>query len=131
MPRWTRLDLAIIDDEGYITAVDRKKDMIKTGGENVASRGVEEALYWLPGVSEVALGGLSHPRWIEAVTAIVVCKPGQVLTETQVNRPLPQIAPKKPDQDLRKLAPVIPDSSGIHHQAPRGSCIPGQAYAIQ
>ena len=78
MPRWTRLDLAVIDDEGYITAVDGKKDMIKTGGENVASRGVEEALYWLPGVSEVALGGLSHPRWIEAVTAIVVCKPGQV-----------------------------------------------------
>lgn len=64
--------------------MDRKKDMIKTGGENVASRGVEEALYRLPGVSEVALVGLPHPRWIEAVTAIVVCKPGQVLTETQV-----------------------------------------------
>jgi fatty-acyl-CoA synthase len=38
-------DLATIDDEGYITVVDRKKDMIKTGGENVASREVEEAVY--------------------------------------------------------------------------------------
>ena len=44
-------DLATIDDEGYITVVDRKKDMIKTGGENVASREVEEALYQLAGRS--------------------------------------------------------------------------------
>ncbi|MEO7244022.1 MAG: acyl-CoA synthetase, partial [Rubrivivax sp.] len=56
--------------------VDRKKDMIKTGGENVASREVEEAIYRLPGVSEVAVVGLPHPRWVEAVVAIVVAKPG-------------------------------------------------------
>ena len=42
-------DLATIDDEGYLTVVDRKKDMIKTGGENVASREVEEAIYRSPG----------------------------------------------------------------------------------
>jgi fatty-acyl-CoA synthase len=77
-------DLATIDDEGYITVVDRKKDMIKTGGENVASREVEEALYRLDGVSEVAVVGLPHPRWIEAVTAIVVPKAGHALTEAQV-----------------------------------------------
>jgi fatty-acyl-CoA synthase len=77
-------DLATIDDEGYITVVDRKKDMIKTGGENVASREVEEALYRLPGVSEVAVVGLPHARWIEAVAAIVVCKAGHALTEAQV-----------------------------------------------
>ena len=69
-------DLATIDDEGYITVVDRKKDMIKTGGENVASREVEEAIYRLPQVSEVAVVGLPHPRWIEAVTAVVVPKAG-------------------------------------------------------
>src|ERR1019366_2369139 len=46
-------DLATVDEEGYITVVDRKKDMIKTGGENVASREVEEALYRLPQGSEV------------------------------------------------------------------------------
>src|SRR5215210_8706256 len=48
-------DLATIDDEGFITVVDRKKDMIKTGGENVASREVEEALYTHPAVAEVAV----------------------------------------------------------------------------
>jgi fatty-acyl-CoA synthase len=77
-------DLAAIDAEGYITVVDRKKDMIKTGGENVASREVEEALYRLDGVSEVAVIGLPHPRWIEAVTAVVVRKAGATLTEAQV-----------------------------------------------
>ncbi len=77
-------DLATVDDEGYISVVDRKKDMIKTGGENVSSREVEEALYRLDGVSEVAVVGLPHPVWIEAVTAVVVVKPGATLTETRV-----------------------------------------------
>jgi len=77
-------DLATVDDEGYITVVDRKKDMIKTGGENVASREVEEAIYQLPAVSEVAVIGLPDPIWIEAVTAIVVAKPGQSLSESAV-----------------------------------------------
>jgi len=77
-------DLATIDDEGYITVVDRKKDMIKTGGENVASREVEEAIYRLPQVSEVAVVGVPHPRWIEAVVAVVVVKSGQSLSEAQV-----------------------------------------------
>jgi fatty-acyl-CoA synthase len=77
-------DLAILDDEGYITVVDRKKDMIKTGGENVASREVEEALYALEGVSEVAVIGLPHPVWIEAVTAVIVPKAGYTLTEEAV-----------------------------------------------
>ena len=77
-------DLATIDAEGYITVVDRKKDMIKTGGENVASREVEEAIYRLPQVSEVAVIGLPHPRWVEAVAAVVVLKSGQQLSEAQV-----------------------------------------------
>ncbi|HEY8353090.1 MAG TPA: AMP-binding protein, partial [Sphingomonadales bacterium] len=65
-------DLATRDADGYITIVDRKKDMIKTGGENVASREVEEALYHLKGVKEVAVVGLPHPTWVEAVVAVVV-----------------------------------------------------------
>jgi fatty-acyl-CoA synthase len=69
-------DLGVVDDEGYISVVDRKKDMIKTGGENVASREVEEAIYALPQVSEVAVVGLPHPRWVEAVVALVVAEPG-------------------------------------------------------
>jgi fatty-acyl-CoA synthase len=77
-------DLATIDDEGYITVVDRKKDMIKSGGENVASREVEEAVYQLAGVSEVAVIGLPDAQWIEAVTAVIVPKAGVTLTEAQV-----------------------------------------------
>ncbi len=77
-------DLGTIDDEGYISVVDRKKDMIKTGGENVASREVEEVIYQLQGVSEVAVIGLPHPRWIEAVTAVVVPRTGHALTEQEV-----------------------------------------------
>mgnify|MGYP000933069287 FL=1 len=77
-------DLATVDAEGYITVVDRKKDMIKTGGENVASREVEEAIYRHPAVSEVAVVGLPHPRWIEAVVAVVVPKPGAAPTEAEL-----------------------------------------------
>ncbi len=77
-------DLATIDDEGYITVVDRKKDMIKTGGENVASREVEEIIFRLPEVSEVAVVGVPHPRWVEAVIAVVVVKSGRSLTQDQV-----------------------------------------------
>jgi fatty-acyl-CoA synthase len=77
-------DLATIDADGYITVVDRKKDMIKTGGENVASREVEEVIFRMPGISEVAVIGLPHPYWIEAVAAVVVAKDGHALTEAQV-----------------------------------------------
>jgi len=74
----------VLDDEGYLTVVDRKKDMIKSGGENVASREVEEVIYRLHEVSEVAVVGIPHPRWVEAVVAVIVLKPGQALTEGQV-----------------------------------------------
>ncbi|WP_326835625.1 acyl-CoA synthetase [Amycolatopsis rhabdoformis] len=77
-------DLGVLDEEGYLSVVDRKKDMIKTGGENVASREVEEALYRLDGVAEVAVFGVAHPRWIEAVTAAVVPREGVELTAEAV-----------------------------------------------
>jgi fatty-acyl-CoA synthase len=69
-------DLGVLDDEGYLTVVDRKKDMIKTGGENVASREVEEVLYGHSAVAEAAVFGLAHPQWIEAVTGAVVLREG-------------------------------------------------------
>jgi fatty-acyl-CoA synthase len=77
-------DLATIDDEGFISVVDRKKDMIKSGGENVASREVEEMIYRLPAVSEVAVIGLPDAKWVEAVTAVIVLKAAQRLTEAEV-----------------------------------------------
>ena len=77
-------DLGVLSEDGYLTVVDRKKDMIKTGGENVASREVEEALYELDGVAEVAVFGIAHPYWIEAVTAVVVPRAGAGLTAEAV-----------------------------------------------
>lgn len=89
-------DLGYVDDTGHLYVVDRKKDMIKTGGENVASREVEEALYELEGVAEVAVFAVSHPRWVEAVTAVVVPKEGAALTEADVSAHAAQVlAPYK------------------------------------
>jgi fatty-acyl-CoA synthase len=65
-------DLCRIDADGYLFVVDRIKDVINTGGVLVASREVEDALYAHPAVSEVAVVGLPHDVWIEAITAIVV-----------------------------------------------------------
>jgi fatty-acyl-CoA synthase len=78
-------DLGVMTEDGYLSVVDRKKDMIKTGGENVASREVEEAIYELDGVAEVAVFGIAHPHWIEAVTAVVVRRAGSELTAADVH----------------------------------------------
>jgi fatty-acyl-CoA synthase len=72
-------DLGVMDEDGYLTVIDRKKDMIKTGGVNVASREVEEAIYQFEGVSEVAVIGVPDPYWIEAVTAVIVPKAGATI----------------------------------------------------
>ena len=58
--------------------------MIKSGGENVSSREVEETVYLLPDVSEVAVIGLPDPKWIEAVCAVVVPKAGCELSEDDI-----------------------------------------------
>ncbi len=77
-------DLGVMDEEGYITIVDRKKDMINTGGVNVSSREIEEIIYQLEGVSEVAVISIPDAYWIEAVTAIVVPKEGAEVTKERV-----------------------------------------------
>ena len=77
-------DLGLFDSDGYLYVVDRKKDMIKTGGENVASREVEEVLYQHPGIEEVAVIGLPDPKWIEIVAAVVVPRKGVSLTDKEL-----------------------------------------------
>ncbi|WP_327137922.1 acyl-CoA synthetase [Streptomyces sp. NBC_01340] len=67
-------DLAVCDEDGYFTVVDRVKDVINSGGVLVASRQVEDALYTHDAVAEVAVIGLPDERWIEAVTAVVVAR---------------------------------------------------------
>ena len=79
---WLRTgDLAVINSEGYVNIVDRKKDMIITGGENVYSTEVEHALYAHPAVLEAAVIGVPHSHWGEAVKAYVVLKQGMAATE--------------------------------------------------
>ncbi|MBK7903785.1 MAG: long-chain-fatty-acid--CoA ligase [Proteobacteria bacterium] len=72
-------DLGRFDDDGYLYVVDRKKDMIKSGGENVASREIEERLFAHPKVAEAAVFGIPDARWIEAVAAVVVPRAGEML----------------------------------------------------
>jgi len=77
-------DLGLLDDDGYLFVVDRKKDMIKTGGENVASLEVEQAIYLMPEVLEVAVFAIADPKWVEAVTAAVVAKESAAISPDQV-----------------------------------------------
>ena len=77
-------DIGIMDSDRYITVADRKKDMVKTGGENVSTREVEEVIYLDKRVQEVAVIGLPHTKWVEAVTAVIVPKPGEIITEEEI-----------------------------------------------
>ena len=70
-----------LDDEGYLTISDRKKDIIITGGENVSSIEVEDCIYSCDGVAEVAVIGVPHDKWGETIKAIVVKVPGVDLDE--------------------------------------------------
>lgn len=69
-------DIGYLDEQGYLFLVDRKKDMIITGGENVYSREVEDVLLAHVAVADVAVIGVPDVKWGESVTAIVVLKPG-------------------------------------------------------
>ncbi|HEV2673830.1 MAG TPA: acyl-CoA synthetase [Aliidongia sp.] len=77
-------DVGVMDEAGYITIVDRIKDVIKTGGILVASREVEEALFTHPAVSEVAVIALPDQKWVEAVTAVVVLRRDHQATEADL-----------------------------------------------
>lgn len=77
-------DIAKFDDDGYLYLVDRKKDMIVSGGENIYSREVEEALLQHPEISEAAVIGMPHDKWGEAVCAVIVLVPGSTLTEEDI-----------------------------------------------
>jgi long-chain acyl-CoA synthetase len=77
-------DLATVDEENYIYIVDRSKDMIISGGENIYSVEVENALYTHPAVLEIAVIGIPHETWGEAVHAVVVLKPGMTVSEEEL-----------------------------------------------
>ncbi|HEA66341.1 MAG TPA: fatty acid--CoA ligase [Desulfobacterales bacterium] len=77
-------DIGTIDDEHYIFLLDRKKDMIISGGENVYSTEVENAIYTHPAVLEAAVIGVPDEKWGEAVKGIVVLKPGAEATAEEI-----------------------------------------------
>jgi acyl-CoA synthetase (AMP-forming)/AMP-acid ligase II len=77
-------DLGQMDDEGYLYVVDRKKDIIISGGENISSVEVESTLYKHPKVMEAAVIGVPDPKFGEAVCAIVVPRKGVTLTEAEI-----------------------------------------------
>lgn len=77
-------DVGVFDESGYLYIVDRIKDMIITGGENVYSREVEEILYTLPQIEECAVIGLPDQEWGERVTAVLTLKEGKLLDQAEV-----------------------------------------------
>lgn len=77
-------DMAVIDNEGYITIVDRKKDIIISGGENISSVEVEKVIRDHPAVFETIVIGVPHEKWGEVPKALVVLKPGEKATEEDI-----------------------------------------------
>jgi acyl-CoA synthetase (AMP-forming)/AMP-acid ligase II len=77
-------DGGVVDSEGHLSILDRKKDVIITGGENVSSIEVEDAIFSMPDVAEVAVIGVPSTKWGEQVLALVVAIPGAALTPEAV-----------------------------------------------
>lgn len=77
-------DVAKVDENGYVYIVDRKKDIIVSGGENVASKEVENTIYTHPAILEAAVIGVPSEKWGEAVKAVVALKPGMTATPEEI-----------------------------------------------
>ena len=94
-------DSCVYDDDGLRVMLDRYKDIVKTGGENVSSLRVEAVLSLHPGVAKSAVIGLPHPHWGEAVTAVVVRAPGRHHDRGRAHRALPRGAGRVRDTQVR------------------------------
>lgn len=106
-------DLVTRDADGYITVVDRIRDVINTGGILVASREVEDALYTHPAVAEVAVIGTPDEKWIEAVTAVVVLHEGRETTADALIAHVKElIAPFKVPKNIRFAESLPRNQSG-------------------
>jgi acyl-CoA synthetase (AMP-forming)/AMP-acid ligase II len=100
---WLRTgDIGVFDEEAFVFIVDRKKDMIVSGGENIYSREVEEALLSHEDIAEAAVVGRPDPRWGEAVVAFIVCRPEAQLTADAIEEHFRKlIAAYKRPKDVR------------------------------
>jgi acyl-CoA synthetase (AMP-forming)/AMP-acid ligase II len=82
---WLRTgDIGVLDADGFLFVIDRKKDMVITGGMNVYPKEVEDVLYRLPGVSECAVFGIPDDKWGEALCAVVVPSEGAILDDAAI-----------------------------------------------
>lgn len=77
-------DIGRLDPDGFLYIMDRKKDMIISGGENIASPEVERVIYSLPQVLEAAVVGIPHPKWLEVPMAYVVLRKGENITAEEI-----------------------------------------------
>jgi acyl-CoA synthetase (AMP-forming)/AMP-acid ligase II len=106
-------DVVVVDDEGYITIVDRKKDLIITGGVNVYPRDVEEALAAHPAVVEAAVVGEPDERWGERVVAYVVARPGTDWSPDALREHLrTRLAGHKVPKEIRPIAALPRNAAG-------------------
>ena len=106
-------DVGIIDADGYLYIVDRLKDMVITGGENVYPREVEEILYARSDVSECAVIGLPDPEWGEKVTAVIATKSGQAIDPTELKDYLKlHLSPFKVPKEYRTVAELPKSPTG-------------------
>ena len=104
-------DLATVDEEHYIYIIDRAKDMIISGGENVYSVEVEQALYTHPAILEAAVIGIPDDHWGETVHAVVVCKPGmQVTGDELIAHTRTQLAGYKVPRSIEFPSSALPKS---------------------
>ena len=82
---WVRTrDIGYLDEDGFVYIADRKEDMIISGGFNIWPAEIENALYSHPGVHEVCVVGVPHPKWGETPKAVVVLKKGATATESEL-----------------------------------------------
>jgi long-chain acyl-CoA synthetase len=106
-------DIGVMDEDGYLYIVDRLKDMIITGGENVYPREVEEALYTRPEVQECAVIGLPDNEYGERVTAFIIPKKGRDVDPEELKRYLKaRLSSFKVPKDFIRVSDLPRSSAG-------------------
>jgi acyl-CoA synthetase (AMP-forming)/AMP-acid ligase II len=106
-------DVAVRDSDGFYFIVDRKKDMIRSGGENIAASEVERVIYELPEVGEAAVVAMPHEKWMEVPVAFLVPKEGQRIDrQAVIDHCTKQLAKFKVPQDIRVVEALPRTPSG-------------------